>query len=100
MITETIQALSHVSRLTYAAIAMGLFIAAFSFRLFFPDLSNFWECLCYSLRGQRLSDWLNSNRMERDWGEMKLFVWVALSAGCGILSYYQLPGWFPGWFAK
>jgi uncharacterized membrane protein len=98
-VTHFVNSAFHASLLTYAAIGVGMFMAAFLFRLFFQDFTDFWECVRYWLRPDILS-WFKGESVEDAWSEMKLFVWVALATGSGILAYHQLPGWFPGFFGR
>ena len=98
-ITDFMNAVTHASRLTYASVAVGVFMAAFLFKLFFKDFSGFRECVRYWFRPDIFSLFRGEWNEDR-WSELKLFVWAALSTGCGILSYYQLPDWFPSMFAR
>jgi hypothetical protein len=96
---DFIDSITHASRLTYAATGVGVLVAILFFKLFFTDFSGFWECVRYWLRPDIIS--LFRGEWDEDrWAELKLFIWAALSVGCGVLSYYQLPGWFPSMFAK
>jgi hypothetical protein len=86
----------------WAAVGVGIFIAALFFKIIFGDFEGFIECVRYWFQSGFISQLTSALRgedgMERQWGELKLFVWIALSVGCGILAYYQLPGWLPGLF--
>jgi hypothetical protein len=86
-----------LSRQVWAAIGVGVFIAALFFKLIFGDFQGFVECIRYWFQPDFVS-FVRGEWMEDKWGSLKLFVWIALSVGCGILAYYQLPGWLPGIF--
>ena len=91
-ITHFVNSASHVSRLTHAAVGVGLFRAVFLFKLFFfGDFSGFWECVRYWLRPD-IRSLFRGESVEDAWSELKLFVWAALAAGCGVLEYYQFAG--------
>ena len=94
-VTHLVNIASHASLLTYAAIGVGVFMAAFLFKLFFQDFTDFRDCV----RPDIIS-WVKGESVEDAWSEMKLFVWAALATGSGILAYHQLPGGFPGFFGR
>jgi hypothetical protein len=98
-ITNFIDAVTHASRLTYAAVGVGIFMAAFLFKLFFKDFSDFSECVRYWCRPDIISlfrgEWGNNLR-----SELRLFVWAAVSTVCGISAYSQFPDWFPNLFGR
>jgi len=98
-ISDFLDSMAHASRLHYAAVAVGGAFAVIFFKPFFRDFSGFWECIRYCLRCEFCSV-LKGELVDKQWSELKLLVWLALSAGCGFLSYYQLPEWFPGMFPK
>jgi hypothetical protein len=86
----------------WAAIGAGVFIAVLFFKLIFGDLQGFIECVRYSFQAPftfRFIWAMRADSTEVEWGSLKLFIWIVLSVGCGILAYYQLPGWLPGIFA-
>jgi hypothetical protein len=80
---------AHATGLTYAAIGVGLFMAVLYFRIIFEDFSGFREALADCGGG------LYRSRMSP-----QIVIWIMISVGCGALSYYQLPGWFPHLFGK
>ena len=79
--------LSNVSKLAYAAMGVGVFMALFLFRLFFDGWSGFWEDF------NDYSFWRRPT-----WGQMKVNIWLLISFGCGVLAYHQLPHWLPSLF--
>lgn len=81
----------------WAAIGVGVFIAVLFFKLIFGDFDGFIECARFWFQPDFIS-FLRGEWTEDKWGELKLFVWIGLSVGCGILAFYQLPGWLPGIF--
>lgn len=81
----------------WAAIGVGVFIAALFFKLIFGDFQGFVEGVRYWFQPDFVS-FVRGEWMEDKWGSLKLFIWIALSAGCGILAYYQVPHWLPGFF--
>ena len=85
----------------WAAIGVGVFVAVLFFKLMFGDFEGFIECMRYWFQRGSITDVFSAVRgdsTERQWGSLKFFIWIALSVGCGILAYYQLPGWLPGAF--
>ena len=76
---------AHGSKLTYAALGVGLLMAVLYFRIFFRDVDGFMERASggYFHRGSPL-----------------LWLWIMISVGSGMLAYYQLPEWFPHVFGK
>jgi hypothetical protein len=89
--------ITNASPRAWAAIGVGVFIAVLFFKLIFGDFGGFIECVRYWFQ----SDFISAVRgewTEDKWGSLKLFIWITLSIGCGVLSYYQLPGWLPGFF--
>ncbi len=46
----------------------------------FDDLDGFVECVKYWIKPDILS-WIQGEHAEDWWSEMKLFIWIALSAG-------------------
>jgi hypothetical protein len=79
----------HGTRLTYAAMSIGLVMAILYFRIIFEDFDGFKEALADCGGGL-----LNRNISPQ------LCIWLMISVGCGVLAYYQLPGWFPHVFGK
>jgi hypothetical protein len=86
-----------LSRQVWAAIGVGVFIAALFFKLIFGDFQGFVEGVRYWLQTILYSA-VRGEWTEKEWGALKLFVWIALSVGCGLLAYYQIPHWLPGFF--
>lgn len=79
--------LIHRSKLTWAAIVIGLVVSILYFRIFFRNLSDFqdaWSDFWRSLLSRQFSP--------------RISFWVIISAGSGMLAYYQLPEWFPRLF--
>jgi hypothetical protein len=80
---------AHGTRLTYAAMGVALLMAVLYFRIIFEDWEGFQEALnegYTSLFGGTISP--------------RLMLWLMISVGCGFLSYYQFPVWFPHIFGK
>jgi hypothetical protein len=86
-----------LSRQVWAALGVGVFIGALFFKLIFGDFQGFVECVRYWFQPDFVS-FVRGEWMEDKWGSLKFFIWIALSGGCGILAYYQLPHWLPGFF--
>jgi len=84
------------TKLTYAAIGVGLLVAFLYFRMFFGSVSGFEEDVENSGKTPILDK--DYDYVESKWSGQKIMVWVFLSVGCGIAAYYQLPDWFPHLF--
>jgi hypothetical protein len=82
------------SPLAWAAIGVGVFVSVLFFKLIFGDFEGFIECVRYWFQPDFISA-VRGEWTEDKWGTLKLFIWIALSVGCGILAYHQLPGWLP-----
>jgi hypothetical protein len=81
----------------YAAIGIGLLMAALLFKPFFGDLAGFVECLKYWFMGKWIS--LFQGELEDyQWDTLKLFLWLIISGLAGLSAYFQLPKWFPKLF--
>jgi hypothetical protein len=80
----------------------GVFIAVLFFKLIFGGFDGFMECVLFWFQYSFISGVISAahgdDGTERKWGSLQLFIWVALSVGCSILAYYQLPGWLPAFF--
>src|SRR5262245_52248266 len=98
-LTHLIQIIAGASKLTYASIGVGLLVAVLYFKLFFKDAAGFREDSEKAAKGYWYSKWAfwvrPAEYQEYQWSELKVFVWLAISVGSGILAYYQLPDWFP-----
>ncbi len=79
---------AHGTKLTYAAMGVGLLLAVLYFRIIFKDFSGFQEALadCGGSFSKRISP--------------QILFWMMISVGGGALAYYQLPEWFPHFFGK
>jgi hypothetical protein len=90
------------TKLTYVAIGIGLIAAFLYFKIFFGDWDGFKEDVendrKYRTWFLRLIFWRDTNYIDYEWSHFKIMIWLMISAGCGILAYYQLPHWFPNTF--
>jgi hypothetical protein len=82
------------TKLTYAAMGVGLLVAFLYFRIFFRDVSGFEEDIDKSEK----IPIVDKDYVESKWSGNKIMIWIFLSVGCGIAAYYQLPAWFPHLF--
>jgi len=82
----------------YAAIGVGLFIAALYFGIFFRGVSGFVDDLEKSGKVPLVHK--HYDHVEAKWSHSKVMIWICLSVGSGVLAFYQLPGWFPRWFPE
>ncbi len=83
----------------WAAVGVGAAFAALLFKPFFKDWSGFWSCIVFWLKPDWIS-WFQGEGVEDWWGELKLGAWIAVSALVGLLTYHELPKWFPGMFGS
>jgi hypothetical protein len=82
------------------AVVTGLLVAVLYFRIIFGSFGGFKLDLNNAANNPLF---LNSNHdhydhSESQWSRSKIVIWILLSIGCGVLAYYQLPGWFPSLF--
>jgi hypothetical protein len=89
--------ITNTSPLIWASFGVGVFIALLFFKIIFADFDGFIECVRYWFQPNFMSA-LRGEWTEDRWGSLKLFIWVALSVGCGVLAYHQLPDCLPGFF--
>lgn len=89
---------AHGTKLTYAALGVGLVMAILYFPIFFRGASGFKE----DLENETKSPFLNKDYdyVDVQWSKDKIALWLIISVGCGLLAYYQLPEWFPHIFGK
>jgi hypothetical protein len=76
-------------RLTWASIGITVIVGFLYFRAFFPRRDGFNDIPRDYTRGPDFR-----------WAEWKIIAFIALSAGTGMLSYHQLPHWFPHAFNR
>jgi hypothetical protein len=74
--------------ITAAVIVIGLFVAWLLFRTFFDDLEDFIECAVFLFTPRFFSAWGT-----REWGSAKIYLYVAICAGCGYGTYWDLHKW-------
>lgn len=89
---------AHGTKLSYAAMGVGLLMAILYFRIFFTNISGFVDDL--DKAGKNVIGSKDYNYAETKWSMNKIWFWIMISVGSGILAYYQLPGWFPHVFGK
>lgn len=101
---KLVYVVTHASKLTYASWGVGLVVAILYFKLIFLSGCRFAEDVRNIGRGYWLKyfclwpfRWL-LHYEEIQWSKIKVFVWIALSVGSGVLAYHQLPQWFPNVF--
>jgi hypothetical protein len=80
---------TEADKLTYFALGIGLIVAAFYFQLFFRKRDGFND----------LPEDLKQGP-DFQWRKLKILMWIFISAGSGMLAYYQLPDWFPNFFKR
>jgi hypothetical protein len=96
-LTHLVYVVTHASKLAYVSWGVGVVMAALLFRPFFQDFSGFGECIRYWFQPDLWSlfrgEWL-----EDQWAQLKLFLWVAISAVAGVAAYFKLPTLLPVFF--
>jgi hypothetical protein len=75
---------------------VGLLVAILYFGLFFRGASGFKDDV--NKAGKIPIVHRDYDYVESKWSNNKLWIWICLSAGSGVLAYYQLPDWFPRLF--
>ncbi|HEY1788731.1 MAG TPA: hypothetical protein VGJ73_11270 [Verrucomicrobiae bacterium] len=86
----------HGTKLTYAAIGIGLVVAILYFGIFFRNSSGFGNDVSNALNNPVIDK--DYDYVNRQWSKDKILLWLIISIGSGILAYYQLPEWFPHLF--
>jgi hypothetical protein len=84
------------TRLTYAALGVGLLVAVLYFRIFFRNVDGFEEDADKAGKIPILNQ--DYDYVESKWSHNKIMIWLVISIGSGIAAYYQLPDWFPHLF--
>ena len=82
------------TKLTYAAIGVGLLVFLILFKMFFKDVAGFIHCIGFSVGSQQNSagaGQLGANR----WSRIKLLLALILPGATGYAAYIFLPQWFP-----
>ncbi|HEV2331026.1 MAG TPA: hypothetical protein VGY56_19765 [Verrucomicrobiae bacterium] len=78
---------AQVTKLAWAAMGIGLVVAILYFKIFFKNWDDFqdaWSDFWRGLFRRQLAG--------------RISFWIIISAGSGMLAYYQLPEWFPHLF--
>ncbi len=96
IIRDIYHVLAHGTKLTYAAIGVGLLVAFFYFKIFFRDISGFQDDAEESGKEPLIDP--DYDHINSQWSGMKITIWLMLSFGAGMLAYHQLPQWFPHLF--
>lgn len=89
---------AHGTRLTYAAMGVGVLVAFLYFGAFFSGLSGFKDDAANAGKDPLFNkdyDYVGSA-----WSKDKIFLWIILSVGSAFLAYNRLPVWLPGVFGK
>ena len=73
----------------FLSIAIGVLVAWFSFRMFFDDPADFFDCLRLYLTPEIISIF-RGEWGDRNWADLKLLLYFGLSGGMGLLSYQYL----------
>jgi hypothetical protein len=93
-----VQFFQRAGKQQYAAMGVGLVVAFLYFRIFFGDASGFAEDVDKAGKIPIVDQ--DYDYVEKRWSKEKIMVWILLSLGSAVLAFYQLPDWFPTWFAK
>lgn len=70
-----------------AGVVVAGVVGAVLFSLFFDGLDDFLECVRYYFTPDIVSLFRGEYSEDR-WSEIKLGVWIALSIGSGVLTYF------------
>ena len=81
------------TKLTYTALAIGIFVAYLYFKIFFGSVSKFNE----NSEKMPLLD-KDYDYVDSKFSSQKIMLWIFISVGGGVSAYYQLPYWFPHLF--
>jgi hypothetical protein len=88
----------NADKLTYAAIGVGVVVAALYFKIIFGGFSGFKDDV--NKTGQTRIGHNSYDRVEGKWASHKIIFWLMLSIGCAMLAYHQLPDWLPDIFPQ
>jgi hypothetical protein len=78
-----------------ASIVVTALVAWALFHVFFNDMDDFWEC-CRSRRRRTIFSILEGDHDDEEepevtwWDQMKAYIYMFLSAGCGVCAYFGL----------
>jgi hypothetical protein len=76
-------------RLTWTSIGVTVVVGFLYFRLFFPRRDGFNDIPDDYTKGP-----------DYEWMKLKIFAFILISVGAGVLAYHQLPDWFPHIFKR
>lgn len=94
-VTRVIEAVTGASALTYVSIAVGLVFLFLFFKIMFRAPGSFEHDARNTLRRNRVFD---GDFVSRSWSELKIFLWLGLSAAGAWAAYHKLPELFPSLF--
>lgn len=96
-INNAAQWASSGTKLTYAAIGVGLVIGLILFRFMFKGVGGFFHSIGFSV-GSSGSDAVAAEPGLSSSSRLKLLLITVLPPACGYAAYLLLPKWLPGVF--
>jgi len=91
--TDAAQWVASGTKLTYAAIGVGLVFALILFKVFFKDFPGLFHCIGYSISSQ--PNGAAAGATPTKGSRIKLFLGLVLPAAAAYGAYVYLPKFFP-----
>jgi hypothetical protein len=85
------------TKLTYASIGVGLFVALILFRMFFKHVPGFIHCVGFSVSTGKNPDVAAEPSLSSS-SRLKLLLGALIPPACGYAAYVLLPKYFPNFF--
>ena len=85
------------TKLTYAAIGVGLLVGLILFKVFFKSVAGFFHCIGFSV-GSGGNPAVAAQPGLSSSSRLKLLLVMLVPPGCGYAAYILLPQWFPAVF--
>ena len=96
-LTEAMNWAASGTKLTYAALGVGLVVALVLFRVFFKHVPGLIHSVGFSVSTGKNPDLAAQPSLGTS-SRLKLLLAVVLPAACGYAAYLLLPKWFPTMF--
>jgi hypothetical protein len=96
--SNALQWVASGSRITYAAVAVGVLIGLILFRFFFRSVAGLFHSIGFCFGSGGGGSGVDAAPGQCTYSRLKLLLIVLLPAGCAYAAYMLLPGVFPAVF--